>query len=487
MLFGDYLKIVKTSFSDSITDEDLCRLLFDSIITPLSLTGRTGELLDYDKNKVSDIITGRRKIPSQIKSNIYNKRVTKGLTEYFETNIVPELVPDKTNLIQEILSLFDSNEFVSTSEKNSLLLLSSQTTIAAFLAQAFCLAIQYNDHKGTTSKLKEYGLSSLQSSLYLAGIHSGETFPSTFYIDDFSAKGIADSSELLQRIDSLFHQISEIHPESKPKNTTNLFQLVNKDPVVISDDRQSVLTQVAKMMEIELPEDFFDLGDLSRNPFKSTQLLIGGTDLEGSSDAFEKYRLYDELETAISDYCDWVPIEKTFNGIPCIQLAICNSGNKPDQNVAVTLKVPANSIMVPTDIANLDNTILNSLLSDYHAFDLFAIPPTVSYFGYESSMKKSSLIGPTASKLPSPLYRKNTMDKNNIEEELQTVFDDYQFFTSSDSIIIKIEFDEIMHHTTVAFPTVLLFKNTIQSIDYSIRSRNMEDVFSSSLILTSDN
>ncbi|MBQ2677800.1 MAG: hypothetical protein IJF96_02685 [Firmicutes bacterium] len=373
---------MKNSFSDSITDEELCRLLFDSIINPLNLTGKTGDLLDYDKNKVSDFLSGRRVIPTQIKSNIYNKKVTQGLTAYFETNVVPELVPDKTNLIQEMLSLFDSNDFVSSSERNSLLLLSSQTTIAPFLAQAFCLAIRYNDYKDATSKLEENRLSALQSPLYLAGIHLGETMPGIFYIDDFSAKGIADSDELLQKIDSLFHQISEKHPEKKSKPSTNLFSLINKEPVVISDDRQSLLKQVAEMMEIELPDDFFDLGDLSRNPLKSTQVLVGGTDLEGSSEAFEKYRLYDELETAIFDYCEWVPIEKTFSGIHCIQLAICNSGNKPDQNIAVTLKVPANSIMTPTDIANLDNEILNNLLSDYHALDLFAIPSTISYLDY---------------------------------------------------------------------------------------------------------
>ncbi|MDO4394224.1 MAG: hypothetical protein Q4C80_07425 [Bacillota bacterium] len=486
MLFGDYLKLVKNSFSDSITDEYLCRLLFDSIITPLNLTSRTGDLLDYDKNKVSDIVTGRRNIPSQIKSNIYNKEVTKRLAEYFEINISPELVPDKTNLIQGMLSLFESNEFVSVSERNSLLLLSSQTTIAAFLAQAFCLAIQYNDYKSTISELDVNRLSALQSPLYLAGIHLDETTPGSFYIDSFSPKGIADSSELFKEIASLFSQIAKIHLPLKAKDTSNLFQFINKEPIVISDDRRSVLTQVASKLEIELPNDFFDLGDLSRNPLRSTQVLVGGTDLEGSSEAFEKYQLYDELETAISDYCEWGPIEKTFSGIHCIQLAIFNSGNKPDQNIAVTLKVPANSIMTPTDIANLDNEILNNLLSDYHALDLFAIPSTVSYLDYESSMKKPSLVGAAACKLPSTLYRKTTLDRHEIEDELQTVFNDYQFFTSSDSIIIKTEFDEIMHNTIVAFPTVLLLNHDIESIEYSIRSRNMEDVFNDSLTLTSD-
>lgn len=78
------------------------------------------------------------------------------------------------------------------------------------------------------------------------------------------------------------------------------------------------------------------------------------------------------------------------------------------------------------------------------------------------------------------------MDRHEIEEELQLVFNDYQFFTSSDSIIIKTEFDEIMHNTIVAFPTVLLLNHDIESIEYSIRSRNMEDVFNGSLTLTSD-
>lgn len=44
MYLKEYLKTIQQNFSTHISEEELFRLLFDSIIIPLNLTGSNGEL-----------------------------------------------------------------------------------------------------------------------------------------------------------------------------------------------------------------------------------------------------------------------------------------------------------------------------------------------------------------------------------------------------------------------------------------------------------
>jgi len=46
---------------------------------------------------------------------------------------------------------------------------------------------------------------------------------------------------------------------------------------------------------------------------------------------------------------------------------------------------------------------------------------------------------------------------------------------------IEVEFDEIMQHTAVAFPELILLKGDISEVEYTIRSKHAADIISGSV------
>ena len=68
-------------------------------------------------------------------------------------------------------------------------------------------------------------------------------------------------------------------------------------------------------------------------------------------------------------------------------------------------------------------------------------------------------------------------DDSDYLEELADIFF-YDYYHEAGKLFVSIGFDEVMHNNTVAFPTVLLLHKGLDQINYTIRSRNMADVYS---------
>ena len=60
-------------------------------------------------------------------------------------------------------------------------------------------------------------------------------------------------------------------------------------------------------------------------------------------------------------------------------------------------------------------------------------------------------------------------------EELNDVFH-YARYDSGNNYILKLKVDYIKHHTSVAFPTILLLKGEVSEIPYRITSKNNPNI-----------
>ena len=83
----------------------VCANFFDAIIIPADLKNRNGEILTLDKAEVSRIMNRKKNIPRALQEHVRDKKVINGLENYFETNIVAELVPDTSDLIHQLLNV----------------------------------------------------------------------------------------------------------------------------------------------------------------------------------------------------------------------------------------------------------------------------------------------------------------------------------------------------------------------------------------------
>ena len=473
MRFSDYFEVIKKNFAKSISNDELCLLLFDSVINPLELTNSKGDIVNYGKQRLYEFARGEKPVPGRIRDNVYEPEVVSSIVDYFDQNIVSELVPNREDICYQIMRLVEEDETISPVVKANLQMIAKPDTVALLLAQTFGYAIRADlgisigsdDHKNSVRK----------PALYLMGIDGTSLAPDTFFVEQFKPLSDEFIKESITRIENIYKNISNIHLAEQsfnPYNGKRWLTTINCEPVVISTEKQTHIINTANDLGLELSNDFFNLGDLRRNPMKSMAVFTGGSDLEGSQEARSKYSLINKLDNELNNISKWLPIKVSFSSLYCIKLALINIGNTPDEDIVITLEADDGNIILPTDLLKFDRVMLDDLLDDFNIYDFFGIQASKSWFEYSDSRDYSKR--PNRKLSPYiPLRNNELRPIEVIKEEFENVFD-YQFIKEDDKIYVSLKCDRIMHNTAIAFPTVLFVSEDIKELKYTIRSRNME-------------
>ena len=276
MDFPDYVKTMRPFFAKSIGNEELCGILFDSIIDPLQLKDKNGGLLFYDKTYISHIMNRKRGVPVNIRDNIFEPKVTSSIVSYFQKNIISALAPNKDDLCYRYAKLIEADESLSPSHKGRLLMLANEASMAAFLAELFVAAICQSDIRATSLKTgdSKNETNNQKSETYrpklLLRSLADKTIVNEAVISHFSI----DNGSCVRNIKRLVSRISEIHisvSDSKSRHLNSIerypvtaFSLKRSEPVTIPQNEQDAIRMVMKFLKIDLPVDFFNMGGLRK-------------------------------------------------------------------------------------------------------------------------------------------------------------------------------------------------------------------------------
>lgn len=330
-----------------------------------------------------------------------------------------------------------------------------------------------------------------KSQLVLQGIDADGHLKDTPTALAFKLNTLNGSKVRLAKIKDLYQKIGAIHlereldEEKKVGDTTPKSAFASKrfsffSPMTIDEETKKVITSVAEQLKIELSDDFFSLGNLSKNIIDAS--MMGGCNYSGTADEERKYELIMDLDDSISGFINWSYIEDAYTGLTCIQLAIENSGTAVDEDVEVELQFN-NNILLPLDkFPEIpDEYVIKYLLDKCDLKDLLSIPPTAQYKAYEDSQKLSSHIGTSPNIRPlDPFRGRNYQD--DYREDIADIYC-YEIFAENDKCIVKVNFDYIKHHTVIAFPTPIFLEQVPTEIEYKITSRNTPDIINGKLIV----
>ena len=322
------------------------------------------------------------------------------------------------------------------------------------------------------------------SELQIVGIDQNQHLNDEAPIIRFVPNNEMTTSKYLERIRSLFDDISARKLEKRIEASTALssLSLALNQPVEVSEGSQQLIRVVAKQLEIDIPEDFFVLGNLSRSAIPTD--VFGGTSLVGTDAEKEKYETILELLETISNLSKWMPIEKEFAEKKCLRLALQNSGTDIDEDIEISLRIPKNSLLPINEFPKLNNDEMDYLLNECDMNRIFGICSTSAYSDYASSIVTTRRPSPLVS-MPSvfPGYTRNYSD--DFENELAEIFC-YSCFDDGEEYIVKLKIDYIKHNTTVAFPSVIFIKEPFESIPYSITSKNSPDIVNGEVKIVDD-
>lgn len=289
------------------------------------------------------------------------------------------------------------------------------------------------------------------SELKLMGIDENGKLTEEASVYPFRLNTKTTMHKFLDMIRSMYQEIAGINV-GKRTTVNNAFFSGFTSPVDIDDEERKFIITVAEQLELGLPDDFFDLGNLSKDSLTSN--IMTGPNLKGTSEEIQKYRKIKKLHETISNALDWAPVEKAFSNKLCIRLAIQNCGKAIDEDVEISFVIPKNSLLTLNEFPQFKNSEMGYLLNDCDMSVLFGINSTSEYLEYsESERNRAANYTPRPYGLPG--YIPNYSD--GFIEELNDVFC-YSIYSSGDNYIAKLKVDYIKHNTTVAFPSILFVK-----------------------------
>ena len=322
-----------------------------------------------------------------------------------------------------------------------------------------------------------------QSKLKLMGINNNQQIDVVAHVVDFIPNAGISKDQFISDIATLIHDISEIHLKKRTEPKNNGFSTLSisfNKPVEINVEECKNIKSVAEILNVELPEDFFCLGNLSQSAIATTP--FGGGQLIGTNQEKEKYRKIEKLSETISKCCDWAPIENAFAGKKCIKLALQNSGTAVDEDIEISIRFPRECVVLLQDFPSFDNNEQGYLLNDCDMKKMFGIASTPEYSNYYASIVSKSFVPPYHASSSFPGITPNYNE--DFANELEDTFC-YDFFETGETCIIKLKFEYIKHHTTVAFPTVIFVQGELFSAEYSITSRNAPEVINGTIEISS--
>lgn len=307
------------------------------------------------------------------------------------------------------------------------------------------------------------------SKLKLVGIDERGTLSNEASIYPFVLNTDTTMCQYIDNIRAMYQEIAGMDVGKRVVINNTLFGGLTC-PLDIDDEERKYLTAIAKSLELDLPDHFFDLGNLSKDSFTSTSLT--GPTLRGGLEEKQKYRKIKKLHETITKALEWAPIEQAFSNKHCIRLAVQNCGKAIDEDVEITFEIPQNVLLTLEGFPKFKNDEMGYLLNDCDMSTLFGISGTAEYIDYfESERNRTNTYTSRNCGLPGyvPNYGEDFINEWN------DVFC-YSIYPNDDNYIIRLKVDYIKHNTVVAFPSVLFIDGVLCEIPYKITSKNNPSV-----------
>lgn len=221
----------------------------------------------------------------------------------------------------------------------------------------------------------------------------------------------------------------------------------------------------AKVLEIGLPDDFFDVGRLARIP-----QIMGNGAVSGTKEEENKYYSIIELNDTINDFIHWASANKSLEELKFIRLVLANGGTNYDEDVEVTLSFPKSALVTIDSFPCLEKKDIDYLLYEKGLDTLVHIHSNVDYSDYSESVVRKNNKPVSVNYVPS-IYQ---MSYSNSRGFYESLFDELglEIFDNGEYYIAKLKFDYIKHNTAVAFPSVILLHHELKEIPYVITSKH---------------
>ena len=292
--------------------------------------------------------------------------------------------------------------------------------------------------------------------LRLVGIDDNEKLSEKGIISQFDSRIPCTSKHIEDEITRKILAVNDIHlPSSNPSDTF----LALREKVTIGNETAQKIRQYAQDKNIQLSEDFFNCGNLSRDSFSysldGSRQYYGNHEEGSKHDEIIRIRDFIDLRNAIQE------IEEKYANIRYIELAVTNCGKAYDEDIEISIYVPKRTALLCQELPQLSDETISTIIDVLKVENLFGIRGTAEMDSY-NSVRRDFLVTP-----PGII---NHDDNDQYEKEMNHQFI-YSVFPENDMLILKFSIPYLKHNSSVAFPTPLFITEAVDQIEYRITSK----------------
>jgi len=203
-----------------------------------------------------------------------------------------------------------------------------------------------------------------------------------------------------------------------------------------------------------------------------------GTSFEGTEEEKERYKLLKDLYWDVESYNEYIDYFSEIDKLSVATLAISNVGDSFDEDIDVKLTIPKGYILRYSEFPYPGINIIEEILDMRFVEFKFSIQENenVGEYAYYPVQTPSYADIMTAN----PFNQISSSDEYDRNKEkyfssLECIFC-YKIFQSEENDILTFHIAYLKHNTSMAFPSVLIFKDSPKYVEYEITSKHIPEV-----------
>ena len=274
--------------------------------------------------------------------------------------------------------------------------------------------------------------------------------------------------------------VAVTHDENFIRLQESLKKLIFKrtyDKCRYPNEWKQVIIAFCNRFDEIIEEDFWNVGNLKISQPLVNPMFGGGSSLRGEDDEKRHYEEIRDIYWKIKELNEYRQYLGALDSYKIVDFIVSNDGTTYDEDIDIKLIVSKGKIVNKEKLPIPGVNIIDTLLEMHFARSAFQIKATDeidSYSGYSLMPTRFDYTFTNPLNLPSAREEYES-SKIKYMDEINRLFC-YELFEKEDCDVLTFHVDYLKHNTRMAFPSVLVFHDIPESIDYEITSKHSADV-----------
>ncbi len=294
-----------------------------------------------------------------------------------------------------------------------------------------------------------------------------------------------EESNFIKRLEeNIIKKIEEASKTVLPKRTEtvktdegSVLSIDFSTEIEISEEWKIEICSFAEKHNNSIPDSFWNVGNLSVSVMQIGSMLGGRKNYIGTDEEKDHFFAIEEIYCEILKYNEYKQYFKEIDSFKQLRLVLANKGTTFDEDIDIKLIVSPKIIVKNDEKPIPGERIIESFIDMKVADSMYMLRKTDDIDKYTNYPVTEPIISPKYTKPLSSFTKQMEYIgyKSNYSKIINNIFC-YEIFEKQDCDVLVFHVNYLKHNSKIAFPSVLLFKEKPNYIEYEIKSKHNPEV-----------